>query len=116
MVSHRFERGVLVVTVESDPGITRRAVLTTEIGDLIHAYRPTPVVVVLEEAATGAPVVSAVLRAHHMCARLGVLMSVATHGAPARRLLEADADGVSPRLVVHARTDTAIDAAFVAAA
>ena len=113
MVSHRFERGVLVVTVESDPGITRRAVLTTEISDLIHAYRPTPVVVVLEEAATGAPVV---LRAHHMCARLGVLMSVATHSAPARRLLEADADGVSPRLVVHARTDTAIDAAFVAAA
>ncbi|WP_458247432.1 hypothetical protein [Streptomyces sp. MAI_2237] len=116
MVSHTFERGVLVVTVSTDPGIARRATLTTEISDLIHAYRPMPVVVVLEEAATGAPVVSAVLRAHRMCSRLGVLMSVATHSAPARRLLEADADSVSPRLVVHARTDTAIDATFVAAA
>ncbi len=43
-------------------------------------------------------------------------MSVATHSAPARRLLEDGADTGGCRLVVHARTDTAIDAAFTAAA
>jgi hypothetical protein len=51
-----------------------------------------------------------------MCNHLGVLISVATHSAPTRRLLEANADTSGTRLVVHARTDTAILSALSAAA
>ncbi|MDQ0791240.1 hypothetical protein QFZ63_000755 [Streptomyces sp. B3I7] len=116
MLSHALERGVLVLTVHRDPGPAGRAALAAEIGNLVHAYRPRPVVVVLEEPATGDPTVGAVLRAHRLCSGLGVLMSVSTHSAPARRLLEAGADTGGCRLVVHARTATAIDAAFAAAA
>jgi hypothetical protein len=60
--------------------------------------------------------VTAVLRAHRLCGRLGTLMSVATHRAPARRLLEANAGIGSPRLVIHPRIDIAISAATIAAA
>lgn len=116
MVSHAFEEGVLVVTLHSATDVGRRSALSQEISDLVHAYRPSPVVVVLEEPATGGVTVSAVLKAHRMCNDLGVLMSVATHSAPARRLLEANADTVGTRLVVHARTDTAILSALSAAA
>jgi hypothetical protein len=41
-------------------------------------------------------------------------MSVATHSAPARRRLEANAHTGSPHLVVHARIDIAINAACAA--
>ncbi|MCX4703662.1 hypothetical protein OG252_48580 [Streptomyces sp. NBC_01352] len=115
MLSHTLERGVLVITVHRDPGIGGRATLAAEISHLIRAHKPAPVVIVLDEPATGGAAISAVLRAHRTCSNLGVLMSVATHSAPARRLLEANADTTGPRLVIHARTDTAITAAFTAA-
>ncbi|MGW6547166.1 hypothetical protein ACWGBH_30600 [Streptomyces massasporeus] len=41
---------------------------------------------------------------------------MATHSAPARRALEADPETGGRRLVVHARVDTAVSAAFAAAA
>ncbi|MGV9343532.1 hypothetical protein ACWDSD_01745 [Streptomyces spiralis] len=50
-----------------------------------------------------------------LCGPLGVLVSVATHSAAARRVLEAEADTDRTRLVVHARVDTAIAATFAAA-
>ncbi|MGM0357253.1 hypothetical protein [Streptomyces sp. ECR3] len=115
MLSHALERGVLVLTVHRDPGPTGRAALAAEIGNLVHAYRPRPVVVVLEEPAAGPATVGAVLRAHRLCSGLGVLMSASAHSAPARRLLEEGADTGGCRLVVHARRDTAIAAAFAAA-
>ncbi len=115
MLSHALERGVLVITVHDDPGIVGRATLAVEISNLVHAHKPLPVVIVLDEPATGGAAVSAVLRAHRMCSSLDVRMSVATGSAPARRLLETNADTSGPRLVIHARTDTAIAAAFTTA-
>ncbi|NEB11220.1 hypothetical protein G3I32_20665 [Streptomyces coelicoflavus] len=116
MLSHTLEHGVLVITVDQDPGVDGRAALTTHITNLVDAHRPAPVVIVLTERAAGHAAVSAVLRAHQWCGRLDVLMSVVTHSAPARRLLENNADTSGPRLVVHARIDTAISTAFTAAA
>ncbi|MES5823327.1 hypothetical protein [Streptomyces sp. RG80] len=84
--------------------------------DLIHAYKPTPVVIVLDDGAAVGAVISVVLRVHRMCRDLGVVMSVATASAAARRLLEANAVTSGFRLVVHARADTAIATAFTAAA
>ncbi|WP_431987622.1 hypothetical protein [Streptomyces parvulus] len=116
MLSHTLEHGVLVITVDRDPGIDGRAALTTHITNLVDVHQPTPVVIVLTEGADGHAAVSAVLRAHQWCGRLGVLMSAVTHSAPVRRLLENNADTTGTRLVVHARVDTAITTAFTAAA
>ncbi|MBQ1097579.1 hypothetical protein KBY55_16135 [Streptomyces sp. b94] len=116
MLSHTLEHGVLVITVGQDPGIDGRATLTTRITNLVDAHQPTPVVIVLTERAAGPASVSAVLRAHQWCRRLGVLICVVTHSAPVRRLLENNSGSSGPRLVVHARVDTAITTAFTAAA
>ncbi|MFC7894366.1 hypothetical protein [Streptomyces sp. NPDC057381] len=116
MLSHTLEHGVLVITLDQDPGIDGRAALTTHITNLVDAHKPTPVVIVLTDRAGGPAAVSAVLRAHQWCGRLGVLMSVVTHSAPVRRLLDDNTDASGPRLVVHARVDTAISTAFTAAA
>ncbi|WP_190200648.1 hypothetical protein [Streptomyces djakartensis] len=116
MLSHSLDHGVLVITVHRDPGIGGRATLLTSISDLVHAFRPAPVVVVLDCPAPAGAVVSVVLRAHRLCSHLGVLMSVASSSAPTRRALEENADTAGTRLVVHARTDTAVAAAFAAAA
>ncbi|MFD4261046.1 hypothetical protein ACFWR9_26320 [Streptomyces sp. NPDC058534] len=116
MLSNTLEHGVLVITVDRDPGIDGRATLTTHITNLVDAHQPTPVVIVLTDGADGHAAVSAVLRAHQWCGRLGVLMSVVTHSAPVRRLLENNADTSGTRLVVHARVDTAITTAVTAAA
>ncbi|MFR0354877.1 hypothetical protein [Streptomyces sediminimaris] len=115
-VSHRFEQGVLVIDVHRDPGAAGQAALAAEIGHLVRAHEPVPAVVVLDEQAASRAAVRAVLSAHRMCNRLGVLMSVATHSAPARRQLEANADTGGTRLVVHARADIAVAVAFTAAA
>ncbi|MER6281120.1 hypothetical protein ABT272_42500 [Streptomyces sp900105245] len=107
MVSHALEQGVLVVTVHDDPGSDGRAVLLTRISDLVKGHAPTSLVLVLDGPAADSAV-GVVLRVHRLCSRLGLVMSVATHSAPVRRLLEADADAGGTRLVVLARADTAI--------
>ncbi|MEU1889592.1 hypothetical protein [Streptomyces pristinaespiralis] len=84
------------------------------ISSIVHAHNPAPVVIVLDDEAATSASVSAVLRAHGLCCDLGTLMSVA-HSAPARRLLEANADTSRPHLVIHARIDIAISAACAAA-
>ncbi|MEU0118645.1 hypothetical protein ABZ137_34425 [Streptomyces bobili] len=110
-LSHTVENGVLAVTVHDEPGIAGRATLAADIAALVYVYRPASVVIILDESAAGDSTVSAVLRAQRTCRRLDVLMSVATHSAPARRMLEAKAASSGTRLVVHARIDTAIAAA-----
>ncbi|MGX1478496.1 UNVERIFIED_CONTAM: hypothetical protein RKD50_007304 [Streptomyces canus] len=118
MLSYSLEQGVLVITVHDDPGIGGRAALLAEISDLVHVQKSAPVVLVLDEPAVSGAAVSVVLRAHRMCSHLGVLMSVATHSAPARRLLEMNADTSGIRLVIHGDVDRAVSVAtaFAAAA
>lgn len=109
MISHMFDRRVLVITMHDDPGIDMRAALLTEISDLVHAYKPASVVIVLDQPAPTQAALSVVLRAHRLCSRLGLVMSVATRSAPARRLLAASVEMEEHiRLVIHASADTAI--------
>ncbi|WP_129312228.1 hypothetical protein [Streptomyces sp. L2] len=116
MLSHSCEQGVLVVTVGEDTDAKDAApALYGQISALVHAHRPGSVVIVLDEGAATDRAVGTVLRVHRMCSDLGLLTSVATHSAPARRLLEANADTACTRLVIHARTDTAIATANRAA-
>lgn len=116
MLTYSLEQGVLVFRVLADPGVSGRAHLLARMGDLVRGHRPAPVVVVLDDTAVGGVVISVVLRAHRMCTDLGVFMSVVTHSAAARRLLEAAALTSGVHLVVHARADTAVATAFTAAA
>ncbi|GAA1422848.1 hypothetical protein GCM10009601_24990 [Streptomyces thermospinosisporus] len=116
MLSHALEQGVLVLSIHDvvDGG---RGALLTEITDLVHACKPAPVVIILADPAANRTALGVVLRAHRLCSSLGIMMSVATHSALARRRLEEDADTSGIRLVVHARTDTAIaTTAYTAAA
>ncbi|MFF9024808.1 hypothetical protein [Streptomyces eurythermus] len=116
LLSHSLDHGVLVITVHHAPGIGGRAELLSRIEGLVHAHKPAPVVITLEEPATDGAAVSVVLRVHRMCRDLGILMSVASASAPIRRVLEANTDTAGTHLVIHARTDTAVAAAFAAAA
>lgn len=115
MLSHAIERGVLVVTVHDDPGIDGRADLVLDIEGLVRAYQPAPVVIVLEEPAAGPAGLSVVLRVHRACNALGVLLSAVSSSAPARRLLEANAETGTTRLIIHARADIAVATAALAA-
>ncbi|MFE2297046.1 hypothetical protein ACFXAW_02480 [Streptomyces sp. NPDC059445] len=114
MVTHSLERGVLVLTLDDAPGSQDEDDIPGRISDLVHAHDPRPVVIVLGGNPPAAAT-SAVLRAHRMCGDLGVPMSVATHSAPVRRRLQTQAPVLGARLVVHARTDTAIATAVTIA-
>ncbi|MFD9768228.1 hypothetical protein ACFWXI_32580 [[Kitasatospora] papulosa] len=116
MLSHRLERDVLVITIEKDPGVSGRAGLATEITELVHAYRTSPVLLVIDRAASTPATASAVLRAHRQVGELNTLLSVATQDAATRRLLEDNADTCGSRLVVHTHVDVALDTAYVSAA
>jgi hypothetical protein len=116
LLSHTIERGVLMITPNAATDTGERTALAAHISDLVHTYQPFPVVIVLEGPATGSATVDAVVEAHRACAHLGVLVSVASHSAPARRRLEAAAEPEGTPLVVHARVDTAVAAAYAAAA
>ncbi|MET8454655.1 hypothetical protein [Streptomyces sp. NPDC005209] len=108
MIRHSVEHGVLVITVHDDPGIGGRATLLTQISDLVLGHQPASLVIILNEPAATDAAVNVVLRAHRLCNRLGLVMSVTTHSAPVRRSLEANADTNGTRLVIYARADTAI--------
>ena len=109
MMSHALERRVLVITMDDDPGIDTRAALFAEISDLVHAYKPASVVIVLDQPAPAQATLSVVRRVHRLCSSLDLVMSVATRSAPLRRLLADRADAEDDiRLVIHARADTAI--------
>ncbi|WP_406368566.1 hypothetical protein OG788_45595 [Streptomyces sp. NBC_00647] len=118
MLMHALKNGVLVLTLDDDPGPAAQNTLAALISDLVHVHAPTPVVIVLGAAAAAAPaVIDEVLRAHRMCSRLDALISVATPSAPARRALETHATTAQGAgLVIHACTDTAITTAYAAAA
>ncbi|WP_258054508.1 hypothetical protein [Streptomyces sp. Ru71] len=110
-----LDQGVLVVTVQNDTGDGRTELLE-EIEDLIRGYQPLPVVIAVEDPDVGAAAIDMVLQAHRVCVRLGVLMSVITHSAPLRRMLQTRAERDGVRLVINARADIAIAAAAFAAA
>ncbi|MFC8966100.1 hypothetical protein [Streptomyces sp. NPDC057094] len=113
MVTYALQRGVLVLTLDDDPG-TRVQELPGRINDLVRAHDPRPVVIILCGHATD-PVITAVQHAHRMCSELGLLISVVTHSAGARRALDAQPFNTGTRLVIHARTDTAIATALTTA-
>lgn len=62
MLTHTFERGVLVLTLDDEPkaGATAWHGLATHISDLVHVHTPAPVVILLSGGA--APSLVTVMR------------------------------------------------------
>ncbi|HWU05277.1 MAG TPA: hypothetical protein VN520_02535 [Streptomyces sp.] len=116
MLSHRLDRGVLVLTVLEDPGIGGRAELAAGITAFVRLHQPAPVHVIIGDRAAAPATVSAVLRAHRQCEELGVTMSAATRDPAVRRLLEAGAVSGEARFAVRPRIGTAISTGDEAAA
>ncbi|MFD5856743.1 hypothetical protein [Streptomyces chartreusis] len=108
MMTHTIEQGVLVITMHDDPGIAMRAALLAQVSDLVQGHKPASVVIALDQPSPTQAALSVVLRAHHLCSHLGLVMFVATPNAHVRRLLAVGADTRDIGLVIHARTDTAI--------
>ncbi|MEU1281421.1 hypothetical protein [Streptomyces sp. NPDC005805] len=115
MLAHALERGVLVITLTTDVDISERSGVCAGIARLVGAYAPLPVVVDLAMPVVGPAAVSAVVRAHRECVRLGVPMCAATAGAAARRLLRANVDTSDVPLGVYARAGDAVTAMAAAA-
>ncbi len=88
--------------------------LVKEIGDLARGHSPAPVVIAFDGAEADAAATGVVLRAHRLCRRLGILMTVTARSAPVRRALEAQAALSGVHLVINARADIAIAAAAFA--
>lgn len=108
MMTHAFEQRVLVITMHDDPGIAMRAALLAQISDLVQGHKPASVVIVLDQPSPTQAALSIILRADHLCSRLGLVMFVATPNAHVRRLLAVGADTRDMGLVIYARADTAI--------
>ncbi|MFC9271093.1 hypothetical protein ACFTXJ_25390 [Streptomyces zhihengii] len=111
MLSQSFGHGVLVITIHDEPAREERAETARRLADLMCAHRPAPVVVVMADAASTAATAEVVRQAHRRCGNPGVLLSVATHSAPVRRLLEAEETTVRHRMGVHPHFDTAFSSA-----
>ncbi|MBT2368214.1 hypothetical protein J7E88_23550 [Streptomyces sp. ISL-10] len=110
MLHHTIERGVLLITIDDDVSLGHHVAVARNITHLVKVHLPAPVVIVLSAPEVSAGMLSTVLRAHVLCGRFDGLMAVVTPSAPARRLLEANADVGGTRLVVFARTGQALDA------
>ncbi|MFB6822814.1 hypothetical protein ACFCXA_14610 [Streptomyces virginiae] len=100
--------GVLIVRLQADLDIGRRAATTSTIDGLLTAHRSTPVVLELSDAALSPAAMSIVVRADRMCREAGTAAAVVTSCAKARRILGSDAGTPAPD--VHATIPLAVAA------
>ncbi|WP_328964912.1 hypothetical protein [Streptomyces virginiae] len=102
------DSGVLIVRLQADLDIGRRAATTSTIDGLLSAHRSTPVVLELSDAALSPAAVSIVVRADRMCREAGTAAAVVTSCAEARRTLGTDVAAPAPD--VHATVPLAVAA------
>ncbi|MGW6575001.1 STAS domain-containing protein [Streptomyces sp. NPDC054945] len=102
------DSGVLIVRLQADLDIGRRAATTSTIDGLLTAHRSTPVVLELSDAVLSPAAVSIVVRADRMCREAGTAAAVVTSSAEARRTLGAGAGAQAPD--VHATVPLAVAA------
>ncbi|MFE0641679.1 hypothetical protein ACFW2Y_08715 [Streptomyces sp. NPDC058877] len=90
LISHVLRHEVLHVALHRDLDVTNRAAAALQIQALVQEYRPVRVVIDVPTADPSPATLSALARAHRMCAGLGVPLVL--NGASDRtcRLLEAN--------------------------
>ncbi|MCZ4607793.1 hypothetical protein O3S80_29370 [Streptomyces sp. Lzd4kr] len=107
-MTQALEQRVLVITMHDDPGIAMRAALLAQISDLVQGHKPASVVIALDQPSPTQATLSIILRAHHLCSHLCLVMFVATPDPHVRRPLAVGADTRDIGLVIYARAYTAI--------
>ncbi|MFJ7586786.1 STAS domain-containing protein [Streptomyces sp. NPDC097617] len=81
------DRGVLIIRLQSDLDIDRRATTACAIDRLLAAHRSSPVVLELTDAALSPAAVSTVARAVRICRDAGTTAAVVTSSTKTRRAL-----------------------------
>jgi hypothetical protein len=109
LTHHTFNGHDLIVTLCTPVTLHQRTAWLAQTEELLESLRPACLVIELPVAAATAAAVSAVLRAHHVCARRTVAMAVATLSASACHLLRSN----SPSLPVHGHVGDALRAAHI---
>ncbi|MFE5810549.1 STAS domain-containing protein [Streptomyces sp. NBC_01232] len=102
------DRGVLIIRLQADLDIGRRATTACAIDRVLAAHRSSPVVLELTDAALSPAGVSTVVRALRMCRDAGTASAVVTASADARRTLGTGAGAQAPD--VHATLPLAVTA------
>ncbi|WP_225799991.1 hypothetical protein [Streptomyces sp. NK15101] len=90
LVSHVVRPDALHVTLHRDLDVTNRAAAALRIEALVQAHRPARVVIAVPAADPSPATLSALARAHRMCAGLGVPLVLTGASERTGRLLETD--------------------------
>ncbi|MFD7964215.1 hypothetical protein ACFV5J_25780 [Streptomyces zaomyceticus] len=88
IISHAVRHHELHVTLHHDLDVTNRAAAALQIQALVQMHRPTRVVVGIPTADPTPATLSALARAHRMCASLGIPLALGGASARTRRLLD----------------------------
>ncbi len=110
--THRLDRGVLIIELNTDIGVDNRAEAAQCISQLVRAYMPQHVVIGLMMPSVSAATLSTVVRSHRLCGHLSMTLSVATCEPGALRLLESKSrgEGNGDPLLVFPHVSDAINA------
>ncbi|MGW6414779.1 hypothetical protein [Streptomyces sp. NPDC055055] len=90
LISHTVGTDALHVTLHHDLDVTNRAAAALQIQALVQDHRPLRVVIELPVADPTPATLSALARAHRMCAGLGIPLSLGGASPRTRRLLDAN--------------------------
>ncbi|MFE0701627.1 hypothetical protein [Streptomyces sp. NPDC058872] len=90
LISHVLRHEVLHVVLHRDLDVTNRAAAALQIQALVQEYRPARVVIDVPTADPSPATLSALARAHRMCAGLGVPLVLSGVSDRTCRLLEAN--------------------------
>lgn len=87
LISHAVRHDVLHVTLYRDLDVTNRAAVALQVQALVQEHRPSRVIIAVPAAEPTPATVSALARAHRMCASLGIPLTLSGASARTRRLL-----------------------------
>ncbi|MFI7355776.1 STAS domain-containing protein [Streptomyces avidinii] len=90
------DRGVLIIRLQADLDIDRRATTACAIDRLLSSHRSSPVVLELTDGALSPSAVSTVSRAIRICRDAGTTAAVVTRSPEARRVLGLGAGAHAP--------------------
>ncbi|MFB7511947.1 MULTISPECIES: hypothetical protein [unclassified Streptomyces] len=89
-ISHIVRHEVLHVTLHRDLDVTNRAAAALQIQALVQDHRPTRVVIAVPAADPTPATLSALARAHRMCASLGIPLALTGASTRTHRLLDVN--------------------------
>ncbi|MEU1226509.1 hypothetical protein [Streptomyces sp. NPDC005828] len=90
LISHAVRHDALHVTLHRDLDVTNRAAAALQIQALVQEHRPVRVVIAVPAADPSPATLSALARAHRMCAGIGVPLALSGASDRTCRLLDAN--------------------------